>query len=508
MKTKKNIILLLTIALVFLTFTMEGCNKRQETPEGTAGLSQDQTGAKEGTKKEDIYPHSSEFSGTGLHGVKYYQGGDECRTCHGAELLGGNSGVSCLKCHQTFPHTAAFKSSSEHGKSYQANKGSCIKCHGNDFQGGNSKVSCYTCHDFPHQVGWGQKDLHGLKFLSDTQAGASCLKCHPNSGNENDKSNSITCNSCHTLMPHNADYKSPAMHGKDFLGNKGSCFNCHTERDSKSKISSCSKCHEYPHVNGWTNSESHGKAFFTAEGNGKPNPECLKCHQKDIAPTQPNGAGTGNKAVITLCNSCHIAMPHPKSFKPGSVHGKAFLEDRTKCIVCHKPGAKNTPSQETCKKCHEYPHSNDWAAPAKHGAVYLANKATETAEENKKPVLGCTKCHPLKSAETPADASDASGPCNACHSAFPHPEDYGMNHKNDARTYAGKCTICHKDLTEHLEYKCTDCHGGDTYQLNIKWEEIPIPPGPTSMLFEDYSKAVCTNVKTKITRSFASQRKE
>ncbi len=81
-----------------------------------------------------------------------------CTECHGAELTGGISNVSCTACHiggPTSAHPVGWGEDIEnnHGP-YAVHNGvsACrnIWCHGNNLQGvQDSGPSCNNCHDFP-----------------------------------------------------------------------------------------------------------------------------------------------------------------------------------------------------------------------------------------------------------------------------------------------------------------------------------------------------------------------
>ncbi len=90
-----------------------------------------------------------------FHGVKVNAAGyQSCKSCHGDDFSGGESGSSCYNsgCHQTFPHPPEWLIMSDdlfHGNIIrQAGwcMDNCKKCHGDDYRGGNSESSCYDCH--------------------------------------------------------------------------------------------------------------------------------------------------------------------------------------------------------------------------------------------------------------------------------------------------------------------------------------------------------------------------
>ncbi len=75
-----------------------------------------------------------------------------CKSCHGTDLKGGKSGVSCFTCHQTYPHPdewTQFNSDSSHAAYIKETTGAidyCKNCHGDDLQGGKSGIACSDCH--------------------------------------------------------------------------------------------------------------------------------------------------------------------------------------------------------------------------------------------------------------------------------------------------------------------------------------------------------------------------
>ncbi|MDP8224924.1 MAG: hypothetical protein P9L99_16310 [Candidatus Lernaella stagnicola] len=51
-------------------------------------------------ESDNVYPHGEDFVLATQHGVfALSEGGASCRECHGADLRGGWSGVSCGQCH-------------------------------------------------------------------------------------------------------------------------------------------------------------------------------------------------------------------------------------------------------------------------------------------------------------------------------------------------------------------------------------------------------------------------
>ena len=75
-----------------------------------------------------------------------------CRTCHGTDYRGGWSEVSCYACHAGGPsgHPEGWLDSDAHtfhGRLVaEQDDNDCRRCHGNDLMGGTSGVGCGDCH--------------------------------------------------------------------------------------------------------------------------------------------------------------------------------------------------------------------------------------------------------------------------------------------------------------------------------------------------------------------------
>lgn len=110
---------------------------------------------------KDITPpasvsHPSQWNDTtadNFHGNKVITVGNEsCKSCHGNTFGGGTSGVSCFDCHTIYPHRETWtvpKHPESHGEYLDEDGGSidkCKSCHGENLDGGNSGVACSDCH--------------------------------------------------------------------------------------------------------------------------------------------------------------------------------------------------------------------------------------------------------------------------------------------------------------------------------------------------------------------------
>jgi hypothetical protein len=160
----------------FLALVFAGCSKKNGTPFDADG------------------GHPADY--IARHGSYYQADSGSCQECHGSDLSGGISAVSCStssyggqSCHASGPggggHGAGWSNASSHGATAKGAPGTasgfayCEGCHGSDFKGGSSGQSCFPCHGWsaPHaKNGW---DGGGSKHQSTNTGNASvCSQCH------------------------------------------------------------------------------------------------------------------------------------------------------------------------------------------------------------------------------------------------------------------------------------------------------------------------------------------
>ncbi|MBC8185330.1 hypothetical protein H8E88_29905 [candidate division KSB1 bacterium] len=87
------------------------------------------------------------------HGAKVLETDySSCKSCHGVDLKGGKTGKGCFDCHQTYPHPdewTQFSNNNSHKAYIETNMNGidyCKGCHGENLTGGKSGVSCFSCH--------------------------------------------------------------------------------------------------------------------------------------------------------------------------------------------------------------------------------------------------------------------------------------------------------------------------------------------------------------------------
>ncbi|HEY4716915.1 MAG TPA: hypothetical protein VII00_07395 [bacterium] len=305
---------LLKFSLVFL-MVVAGCGKARDTYLES-----------QKPKKNVSFPHTENWSAKTEHGLTSIDLGKEScasSSCHGEDLSGGYSQISCDMCHTTYPHENGWITQGTHWQQALAvGTAKCAECHGKDFKGGDTGVSCFNCHTlYPHQEGW---TLNHNLYLKQ--------------GNYNTSGCATSC------------------HGTDFKGgNSGiACFSCHTS---------------FPHPPGWVNWDSTGHGLYLktyAWDTGR----CIDCHGQDL---------TGGSAGIS-CYSCHSTYPHPAenlwlTRSETQFHGNVVNAQGSPsiCAQCHGTDYLGKNTGISCYSCHSlYPHDNDWASYT-HGDYVNSN---------------------------------------------------------------------------------------------------------------------------------------
>jgi hypothetical protein len=264
-----------------------------------------------------------------------------CKECHGKDLLGGISKVSCDQCHAIplAPFAPASHANDNwynpaitlqlHGAAAKArpsltnagiNQGfsMCQSCHGEDFAGGVVKVSCFTCHLPPVKVPHPE-----APWLNTTGTDVT----HTNT----DPANAAICALCHT---HGANLRTPII--STYATGTPGCFNstlCH---------GAVAGGHHFPYPG-----SEHGPI---ADAQGPPYSNCLVCHSNSAtnvgqypvaAGTPPDCRGCHTKASPENgCGACHGTdanggRPNGTAFP--DVQGGHFAGDHLSfnCSDCH-----------------------------------------------------------------------------------------------------------------------------------------------------------------------------
>ena len=266
---------------------------------------------------------------TSDHGQAALDEGNTCPECHGTDLGGGASQLSCFTtqhegvgCHEDSAgqrHTTGWALESEHGQAAKerpgvsSGMGSCQACHGDDYSGGSSEISCTSCHDVPAPhppAPWlGTRNSHDTV---DEQNSPVCFECHENPESF-EPAGCFNGSLCHTeRAAHPADWASPGQHGENAKGDPDTggfekCQDCHgTGFAGGTSEVACSECHDIaaPHPSfGWAEG---GESHRSVDGeNAK---VCAECHAELEDPPD-----------CFVANGCHVGgteSPPPEETPP------------------------------------------------------------------------------------------------------------------------------------------------------------------------------------------------
>jgi predicted CxxxxCH...CXXCH cytochrome family protein len=399
-----------------------------------------------------------------------------CIECHGADLSGGNSKVSCFGnpsgCHHgpVADWVVSPPATQNHGvaaKKAPANSGfaSCQICHGRYFSGGGSQVSCSPCHgaNAPHSA----RPWHGPTYThitTNTENAQVCAQCHfpgsPNNpanhpatpaavGTPPGCFNSTLCHGA-TAVPHAVGTAwrdpSPQFHGLTAKQDLSFCQGCHgtpgtTLFNGGTAPTSCqtSTCHTRAkaHPIPWYQAPQPFPAYVASHrDSGNRSVACAICHKAD-------GPGTGPDPNAPSCFSvsfggvtCHSGGPggvnHSVPFTGANHTSVTSSNFATNCGSCHFESGSATKLGPTCTVCHQ-----------------TGSPLTS---------LNCTSCH----GDPPSGAT--------------YPNVAGKHAVHGALPGVGICTPCHNGLdTGTLE------HYNRANALSGK-NALRVPPGDISLL--------------------------
>lgn len=309
------------------------------------------------------YPTSHEdidWGGSGKHKefISQYGGiaSSDCTTCHGEDLTGGSSGISCVTsvCHHKGGANAAeWKDKTEHGAAASADISKCTACHEQDLKGNSVAVGCDTCHhkNWAGEKPWADASEHG-QFGA--KPATTCKVCH--GGDLSGGLAGINCTSCHgDIYPHSNNWSDKKQHGLTAKGGLDKCKSCHGELTSPD----CRSCH---HDGKPTWLSAAHKAQAKADTTG-----CKVCHGADLK------GGESSQS----CYDCHDpgnAYTHPNNWGEAFNHGIEYQTTPSDCkTACHGKDLKGGIAKVACGSCHTYyPHTMTmW--DTKHGAQVLTS---------------------------------------------------------------------------------------------------------------------------------------
>jgi len=394
-----------------------------------------------------VLPTGGLHGGTATQNYIANDGSISCADCHGADLTGGISKVSCFAnpagCHHG--PIQNWAGGAVHGpvaKKAPGNSGfaSCQICHGAGFSSGGSGVSCFTCHGVsaPHPAKpWRLTSGTFTHVTTDPENALVCARCHARGSSNNPAG--------HPATP------APA-------GTPPGCYN----------NTLCHGVGAAPHALGatWLNATSSAFHGLTAKQDLT---YCKGCHGAP-GTMQFNGGVASTSCQSSTCHPQARAHPTrwyqaPQSF-PGyaSSHRDAGGLD-VSCAICHKVSGPGTGQDNTAPSCYSDTyngvtcHSGGPGGP-NHTVPFLGTTHTATTQAGF--AQTCSVCHavsgtpPLASAPLCTTCHKAGSPltsanCASCHDKLPsgtaYPNIAGTHVKHNAlANVTGVCTSCHNNL--------------------------------------------------------------
>ncbi len=398
-------------------------------------------------------------------------GVNACKTCHGAQLLGGPWGepsCSTTACHHdTLPGYALAGNHGVRAKAAQGATGgglvSCQLCHGTNFATGltakdGSTKACTTCHGVaaPHPA----KPWHNVAgsnhATTDTSNAPVCVQCHfPGSpsnppghpavpapaGTAPGCFNNTMCHGTeaapHVLGAVWKDATSNAFHGFQAKQDLAYCQNCHgtpgtTSFDGGSSTTKCSTCHTQAkaHANVWYKAPvATFPGYVPSHRNaGNRDVACAICHDGTKGRTAPDPIAPSCFSATANSVACHVNGPgqpnHPVPYLNTTHTAVTQVGFDSNCGVCHSvSGTSPATSAPLCSACHQA------GSP-----LTLAN---------------CTSCHakpPTGSAfpnvagrhATHNALANVTGACSACHQGS---DSGSLTHYDHANGRAGHSSL-------------------------------------------------------------------
>lgn len=302
----------------------------------------------------------------------------------------------------------------DHRSAYQKNRDQCRECHGTDLMGGITKVDCFNqgglgqCHsgtpphgprDVPHQLPFTDGSTHGPVAKQDL---VFCQSCHGQTGGpgSNPRFNVTVgtlnngCEDCHGVNRAHPVWKSSVgWKGHATARNMGnSCYLCHLSGGSGRL---CAACHT-----------SLPSGTIPTVG------ACVSCHAKPPV-TGSHAMHNGLAGVTNVCATCHT----------GGGSGTAKHDDDTKDVAFDsvynaKSGTAGKNADGSCANvsCHGGVKTPVWGGTLSNGCFACHTAGTsqfngfnsgQHTEHVINAGLQCTDCHDM--GRTSGSASHFSG---------------------------------------------------------------------------------------------------
>lgn len=327
------------------------------------------------------------FEGHGQYMKDNHWDRTECQICHGQDDLGRGLTPSCKSCHASFPHTTPdWVTTNGHpvyiSDTLHQDKTACKLCHGNDLMGGHSEVSCQACHEgFQHpDPNWATgamgrtSNVHATTFIDRIDAGETwaCQECH---GINYERCANAGCH------PAGVTHKTGWSSGSSASGH-GKYFST-TRSFTSASATFCSDCHGNPTI-AVTLTDTATREFLNSQS------DCYECHwaypHKNYRATRSSetwledwlpATRPGNKAghVLDLLrsplvtNSAGIRPPASSLRDLSNTTWPGALQNTcggSSSGSCHYNGNRSLPTDADTVACGQYCHINTGSPADEH----------------------------------------------------------------------------------------------------------------------------------------------
>lgn len=222
------------------------------------------------------------------HPLRYGENQASCQGCHGGDLKGGTSGVSCDRCHR-LPHPHPYLT-------HYTAETACSPCHGTAYEGGNRAPACSSCHQ-------------GLTIGTAPVRGE-CISCHGKSAGP-DGNRFPNRSGSHRIHLSHGVFGCDVCHSGAGSGTDG-----HGYRQAAAVSLS-------PPVNG-----KRGVASWSSARRSCSN---VSCHGGMETPAW----GIGHINSRTVCTSCHSQGTSETNGYWSGKHSLHIQQQGLACIDCH-----------------------------------------------------------------------------------------------------------------------------------------------------------------------------
>jgi len=274
-----------------------------------------------------------------------------------AALIVGLSG--CSTANQDSPFSLV-DDTGHHPDDWSENHGSfslpdgliCMDCHGDDLDGGITTISCATeslngqpCHASGpafHPTDWLNKAASGDTWHADAWQGSlvigglTCEDCHtPPNFNDPDGGKCLVCHFTvggsrtpggwpHGQSSHQAFARSPEQ---------SVCINCHALNIGFGNQSTCHNCHEIHPDPDWEERSLHGTAAKEPPGLMAGFETCSTCHGEEF----DGGSSGGSCLDISGCHQAETPHPSGDRWRGDSIptHTDTSRDNAPSCGLCH-----------------------------------------------------------------------------------------------------------------------------------------------------------------------------